>query len=89
MTKKSRNTLIEAGNMMASDPINPDKRVGLGDLLIRELDRLLQAKSITPVQYSMGVDFIKVNEKPINHIYAGKPHALRHSLMFVLSYLRQ
>lgn len=79
----------EAGNMIASQPYNPDKRVGLGDLLVRELDRMLQTKSLTPVQYSMGIDFIKTNEKPINHIYAGKPHALRHSLMFVLSYLRK
>jgi len=90
MAKKSRNiTVKEAGNMIASQPWNPDKRVGLGDLLVRELDRMLQAKSLTPVQYSMGIDFIKINEKPINHIYAGKPHALRHALMFVLSYLRK
>lgn len=90
MAKKSRNiTVKEAGNMIASQPWNPDRRVGFGDLLVRELDRLLQSKSITPVQYSMGIDFIKINEKPIAHIYAGKPHALRHALMFVLSYLHK
>lgn len=89
MRKKSQSTTVkEAGNMIASQPYNPDKRVGFGDLLVRELDRMLQAKSLTPVQYSMGVDFVKINEKPITHIYAGKPHALRHALMFVLSYLR-
>jgi hypothetical protein len=76
--------------MIASAPYNPDRRTSFADDLSREIERIFFAlKQLNHAEYSQALDFVKVNAKPITHIYAGKPHALDRALRFVLSQVRQ
>ena len=76
--------------MIASSPHSPDRRISFADELVREIERIFfGVRLLNHAEYSQAIDFIKINAKPITHIYAGKPHALDRALRFVLSQIRQ
>ena len=81
--------IFEAGNMIASAPWNPDKRLSFIDMIVAELGRLDTEKKVTPVEYSFAIDFARVNTKPITRIYSGKTGGLRQAVMFVVNATRK
>lgn len=86
MTKRK---VIEAGDMIASAPWSPDKRLSFADMIVAELNKLNTEKRITPVEYSYAIDFVRVNTKPITRIYSGRVGGLKQAVMSVVNITRK
>jgi hypothetical protein len=85
MKKKSRSTLKEAGNMIASQPYLPDRRPDFVELIIRELSLMMKKGALSPKHYSYATDLAHRMKGILNGIYAGKAHGLRSAVAVVLN----
>lgn len=91
MKKNSRATrkLSEAGNMIASQPFNPDRTPSFGDLIVAELGLLLQKGALSHKHYSYAIDLTRRMQGILTGIYWKKAHGLRQALQVVLSMTRR
>ena len=73
----------EAGDMIASDPKNP-VNPSLFELIVRELDKLREVKSISPKVYSRAIVMAKTRIIQLNNIYSRNGRDIRSLIMFLL-----
>lgn len=90
MKPKKRPTSLksEAGNMMASDPVKPDRTASFGDRISRELLKRLYKGALSHRDYFSSVDLLKNVERQLNHIYGGNRHGIDAAITFLLTTVR-
>jgi hypothetical protein len=78
----------EAGDMIASDPYNPNKEITIIDVVATELEKLSQNGSILPVMYSQALDLARGQKKVINNIYSRNGRDIKPIIMLLLRQVR-
>lgn len=78
-----RKRIKEAGDMIASQPINA-VNPSLFELIVRELDKLNRLKQISPMLYSRAIVLAKTRIIQLNNIYSRNGRDLRGLIMFLL-----
>jgi hypothetical protein len=80
--------LREAGDMIASNPYNPDKRLTIIDVIAMELEKLSQNGSIPQALYSQALDLARGQRKVINNIYSRNGRDIKPIIMLLLRQVR-
>ena len=80
--------LREAGDMIASNPYNPNKELTIIDVIAMELEKLSQNGSILPVMYSQALDLARGQKKVINNIYSRNGRDIKPIIMLLLRQVR-
>jgi hypothetical protein len=75
--------LREAGDMIASDPKQP-VNPSLFELIVRELDKLIRLKHISPAVYSRAIVAARARITQLSNIYSRNGRDLRSLIMFLL-----
>jgi len=78
----------EAGDMIASQPWNPNRELSFVDTVVREIGRLKELGRISGATYSRAVDLARGQEKIINKIYSSSARNLQPAVMFILKQAR-
>ena len=78
----------EAGDMIASDPYSPDRRLSVVDVIAMELEKLSRTGSISPVIYSQALDRARGQTKVINNIYSRNGRDIKPIIMLLLRQVR-
>jgi len=78
----------EAGDMIASNPYNPNKELTIIDVIAIELEKLSQNGSILPVMYSQALDLARGQKKVINNIYSRNGRDIKPIIMLLLRQVR-
>lgn len=86
---KRKYSLKEAGSMIASDPVNPDRRASFTDMVVRELEKLYRNNRISHPVYSMAVDAARVQSKILNNIYGRDVRGTERAVAFILKQFRK
>ena len=80
--------LREAGDMIASDPYNPNKEITIIDVIAMELEKLSQNGSIPQALYSQALDLARGQKKVINNIYSRNGRDIKPIIMLLLRQVR-
>ena len=88
MYRMKKLRLREAGDMIASDPYNPNKEITIIDVIAMELEKLSQNGSILPVMYSQALDLARGQKKVINNIYSRNGRDIKPIIMLLLRQVR-
>lgn len=80
---KIRADLKEAGDMIASDPKQAVK-TSLFQLIVRELDKLIRLKHISPIMYSRAIVFARSRIMLLNNIYSRNGRDIKTVMLFLL-----
>lgn len=83
-----RADLKEAGDIIASNPYNPNKELTIIDVIAMELEKLSQSGSILPVMYSQALDLARGQRKVINNIYSRNGRDIKPIIMLLLRQVR-
>ena len=78
----------EAGDMIASDPYNPDRELAIIDVIAMELEKLSRNGSILPVMYSQALDLARGQKRVINNIYSRNGRDIKPIIMLLLRQVR-
>lgn len=78
----------EAGDMIASNPWNPNRELSLVDIVVRELEKLSDTGRISPAEYSRAVDLARGQAKILHNIYRGGATGLNRVIFFLLRQIR-
>jgi hypothetical protein len=79
--------LREAGDMIASQPVNPTSP-SLFELIVRELDKLNRLKHISPAVYSRAIILAKSRIMQLNNIYSRNGRDIKTLILFLLRMAR-
>ena len=74
--------------MIASDPINPDRRLTVVDVIATELEKLSYNGSISPAVYNQALDLARGQTKVINNIYSRNGRDIKPVIMLLLRQVR-
>jgi hypothetical protein len=85
---KIRADLKEAGDMIASSPYNPDKKLTIIDVIAIELQKLSYNGSIPQAVYSQALDIARGQTKVINNIYSRNGRDIKPIIMLLLRQVR-
>ena len=85
---KLRADLKEAGNMIASDPYNPNRELSIIDVIAMELEKLSYNGSISPVIYNQALDRARGQKRVINNIYSRNGRDIKPIIMLLLRQVR-
>ncbi len=85
---KVRADLKEAGNMIVSDPYNPNRELSIIDIITMELEKLSYNGSISPVMYNQALDLARGQKKVINNIYSRNGRDIKPIIMLLLRQVR-
>ena len=88
MYRMKKLRLREAGDMIASEPYNPNKELTIIDVIAMELEKLSQNGSILPVMYSQALDLARGQKKVINNIYSRNGRDIKPIIMLLLRQVR-
>jgi hypothetical protein len=88
MYRMKKLKIREAGDMIASDPFNPNKELTIIDVIAMELEKLSQNGSILPVMYSQALDLARGQKKVINNIYSRNGRDIKPIIMLLLRQVR-
>ena len=80
--------LREAGDMIASDPYSPDRRLTVVDVIAMELQKLSYNGSISPVIYNQALDRARGQKRVINNIYSRNGRDIKPIIMLLLRQVR-
>ncbi len=83
-----RADLKEAGDMIASDPYNPNKELTIIDVIAMELEKLSRNGSIPQALYSQALDLARGQKKVINNIYSRNGRDIKPIIMLLLRQVR-
>jgi hypothetical protein len=78
----------EAGDMIASDPYNPNKEITIIDVIAMELEKLSRNGSIPQALYSQALDLARGQKKVINNIYSRNGRDIKPIIMLLLRQVR-
>ena len=79
--------LAEAGDMIASQPVNA-VNPSLFELIVRELDKLNRLKQISPIVYSKALIMARYRITQLNNIYSRNGRDIKTLIMFLLRMAR-
>ena len=79
-----RADLKEAGDMIASQPYNPDRLLSIVDVIAMELQKLSYNGSISPAVYNQALDLARGQKKVINNIYSRNGRDIKPIIMLLL-----
>jgi len=85
---KVRADLKEASGMIASDPVNPDRRLTAVDIIAAELEKLSYNGSISPAVYSQALDLAPGQTKVITNIFSRNGRDIKPLIMLLLRQVR-
>ena len=85
---KVREYLNEAGDMIASSPVNPSRELSIVDVIAMELEKLSRMGFISPAIYSQALDLARRQTKVINNIYSRNNRDVRPIIMLLLRKVR-
>ena len=85
---KVRADLKEASGMIASDPVNSDRRLTVVDVIATELEKLSYNGSISPAVYNQALDLARGQTKVINNIYSRNGRDIKPVIMLLLRQVR-
>ena len=88
MYRMKKLKIREAGDMIASNPYNPNKELTIIDVIAMELEKLSQNGSILPVVYSQALDLARGQKKVINNIYSRNGRDIKPIIMLLLRQVR-
>ena len=88
MYRMKKLKIREAGDMIASDPYSPDRRLTVVDVIAMELEKLSRTGSISPAIYSQALDLAKGQRKVINNIYSRNGRDIKPIIMLLLRQVR-
>jgi hypothetical protein len=88
MYRMKKLRLREAGDMIASNPYNPNKELTIIDVIVMELEKLSQNGSILPVVYSQALDLARGQKRVINNIYSRNGRDIKPIIMLLLRQVR-
>lgn len=88
MYRMKKLKMREAGDMIASDPYNPDRKLTIIDVIAMELEKLSREGSILPVMYSQALDLARGQRKVINNIYSRNGRDIKPIIMLLLRQVR-
>jgi len=88
MYRMKKLKIREAGDMIASNPYNPNKELTIIDVIAMELEKLSQNGSILPVMYSQALDLARGQKKVINNIYSRNGRDIKPIIMLLLRQVR-
>ena len=88
MYRMKKLRLREVGDMIASDPYNPNKELTIIDVIAMELEKLSQNGSILPVMFSQALDLARGQKKVINNIYSRNGRDIKPIIMLLLRQVR-
>ena len=74
--------------MIASDPVNPDRRLTVVDVIATELEKLSYNGSISPAVYNQALDLARGQTKVINNIYSRNGRDIKPIIMLLLRQVR-
>ena len=74
--------------MIASDPVNPDRRLTVVDVIATELEKLSYNGSISPAVYNQALDLARGQTKVINNIYSRNGRDIKPVIMLLLRQVR-
>ena len=80
--------LREAGDMIASNPYNPNKELTIIDVIAAELEKLSYNGSIPQAVYSQALDLARGQKKVINNIYSRNGRDIKPIIMLLLHQVR-
>jgi hypothetical protein len=83
-----RADLKEAGDMIASEPYNPNKEITIIDVIAMELEKLSRNGSIPQALYSQALDLARGQKKVINNIYSRNGRDIKPIIMLLLRQVR-
>lgn len=86
---ESRGGLKEAGNMIASQPYNPSKKPSFTDLIVNELNKMLEKKTLSSATHSHSIEIARRMGGILTGIYGRRAHGLRQAIHVVLSQVRK
>jgi hypothetical protein len=85
---KIKADLKEAGDMIASQPYNPDRSLSIVDVIAMELQKLSYNGSISPVIYNQALDLARGQAKVINNIYSRNGRDIKPIITLLLRQVR-
>jgi hypothetical protein len=88
MYRMKKLKIKEAGDMIASNPYNPNKELTIIDVIAMELEKLSYNGSILPVMYSQALDLARGQKKVINNIYSRNGRDIKPIIMLLLRQVR-
>ena len=88
MYRMKKLKIREAGDMIASDPYNPNKELTIIDVIAMELEKLSYNGSISSVLYSQALDLARGQKKVINNIYSRNGRDIKPIIMLLLRQVR-
>ena len=88
MYRMKKMKVREAGDMIASQPYSPDRRLEVVDVIAMELEKLSRNGSIEPVIYSQALDLARGQRKVINNIYSRNGRDIKPIIMLLLRQVR-
>jgi len=88
MYRMKKLKIREAGDMIASDPYNPDRELAIIDVIAMELEKLSRNGSILPVMYSQALDLARGQKRVINNIYSRNGRDIKPIIMLLLRQVR-
>ena len=88
MYRMKKLKIREAGDMIASDPYNPDRELAIIDVIAMELEKLSRNGSILPVMYSQALDLARGQKRVINNIYSRTGRDIKPIIMLLLRQVR-
>ena len=74
--------------MIASDPVNPERRLTVVDIIATELEKLSYNGSISPAVYNQALDLARGQTKVINNIYSRNGRDIKPVIMLLLRQVR-
>jgi len=78
----------EAGNMIVSDPYNPNRELSIIDVIAMELEKLSYTGSISPVMYNQALDLARGQKRVVNNIYSRNGRDIKPIIMLLLRQVR-
>lgn len=88
MYRMKKLKIREAGDMIASDPYNPNKEITIIDVIAMELEKLSRNGSIPQALYSQALDLARGQKKVINNIYSRNGRDIKPIIMLLLRQVR-
>jgi len=88
MYRMKKLRLREAGDMIASNPYNPNKELTIIDVIAAELEKLSYNGSIPQAVYSQALDLARGQKKVINNIYSRNGRDIKPIIMLLLHQVR-
>ena len=88
MYRMKKLKIREVGDMIASNPYNPDRSLSILDVITMELEKLSRSGSVSPAIYSQALDRARGQKRVVNNIYSRNGRDIKPIIMLLLRQVR-